>query len=60
MFVMLAKKKVKRQCSSKRFVKSKATAELFNVQAGPGITGARKQEGKNASGLDMLPLNDYM
>ena len=28
MFVMLAKKKVKRQCSSKSFVKSKATAEL--------------------------------
>ena len=27
-FVMLAEKKVKRQCSSKRFIKSKATAEL--------------------------------
>jgi DNA-directed RNA polymerase subunit RPC12/RpoP len=28
MFVVLAKKKVKRQCSSKRFMKKKATVEL--------------------------------
>jgi hypothetical protein len=47
---MLAKKKVKRQCGSKRFIQSKAT----------GTTGARKREGKNASRLTMLHLNGYV
>ena len=55
MFVVLAKKKVKRQCSSKRFMKKKAIVELPKR-----TTNARKQEGKKASGVTIFHLMGYV
>ena len=57
----LAKKKAKRQCSSKRVLKSKATAELPKQDPEyPGIAGTRKQEGKSTLRPTMLHPNGYV
>ena len=57
---MLATKKVKQQCSSKSREIHEKLVYCGVAQAGPGTTGARKQEGKKASALTMFELNGYV